>query len=134
MEGFEITGPYASALLMSLGALCLFIWGVLSGAFHHADEASVRFYEMEMESDAKQGHASTPSKPTSDLELHEARNGGIWRRRHRSAARLYPGMAPGRLLRCFSSGDSTMPTTYWGGLGPGRIHETAPPESREVID
>jgi hypothetical protein len=52
MEGFEVTGPYASALLMSLGALCLFIWGVLSGAFHNADEASVRFCEMEMESDA----------------------------------------------------------------------------------
>ena len=37
MEGFEITGPYASALLMSLGAVCVFIWGVLSGAFHRAD-------------------------------------------------------------------------------------------------
>jgi hypothetical protein len=57
MEGFEITGPYASALLMSLGALCLFIWGVLSGAFHKSDEASVRFYEMEMESDANRDHA-----------------------------------------------------------------------------
>jgi hypothetical protein len=60
MEGFEVTGPYASALFMSLGALCAFIWGVLSGAFHNADEASVRFYEMEMESDAhseRTGHA-----------------------------------------------------------------------------
>jgi hypothetical protein len=56
MEGFEITGPYASALLMSLGALCLFVWGVLSGAFYNADEASVRFYEMEMESDANRDH------------------------------------------------------------------------------
>ena len=53
MEGFEITGPYASALLMSLGAVCVFIWGVLSGAFHRADEASVRMCEMEIESDAK---------------------------------------------------------------------------------
>ena len=57
MEGFEITGPYASALLMSIGALCVFVWGVLSGAFHRADEASVRFCEMEMESDAKREHA-----------------------------------------------------------------------------
>jgi hypothetical protein len=24
--------------------------------------------------------------------------------------------------------------TYWGDLGPGRIHVSAPPESREVID
>ncbi len=31
MQGFEITGPYLSALLMSLGALCAFIWGVLAG-------------------------------------------------------------------------------------------------------
>jgi hypothetical protein len=23
---------------------------------------------------------------------------------------------------------------YWGGLGPGRIHLSAPPESGEVID
>jgi hypothetical protein len=33
---------------------------VLSGAFHNADEASLRFYEMEMESDAhseRTGHA-----------------------------------------------------------------------------
>jgi len=43
--------------LMSLGALCLFVWGVLSGAFHNADDASVRFYEMEMESDANRDHA-----------------------------------------------------------------------------
>ncbi len=51
MAGFEVTGPYASALLMSLGALCVFIWGVLSGAFHGADEAALRFYQTEMESD-----------------------------------------------------------------------------------
>jgi hypothetical protein len=57
MEGFEVTGPYAGAMLMSLGALCVFVWGVLSGAFHGADEASVRFYEMEMESDANRDHA-----------------------------------------------------------------------------
>ena len=57
MEGFEVTGPYLSALLMSIGALCVFVWGVLSGAFHRADEASVRFCEMEMESDAKHEQA-----------------------------------------------------------------------------
>ena len=33
MTDFEIIGPYAIALLMSLGALCVFVWGVLSGAF-----------------------------------------------------------------------------------------------------
>jgi nitrogen fixation-related uncharacterized protein len=58
MEGFEVTGPYASAMLMSLAALCVFIWGVLSGAFHNADEASKRFYETEMESDGNHTNAT----------------------------------------------------------------------------
>ena len=44
MEGFEVTGPYASAMLMSLGALCIFIWGVLSGALHNSDDAAKRFF------------------------------------------------------------------------------------------
>jgi len=57
MGGFEITGPYASAMLMSLGALCVFVWAVLSGAFHGADEASRRFCEREIESDGKNNHA-----------------------------------------------------------------------------
>lgn len=51
MLGFEVTGPYLSALLMSLGALCVFVWGVLSGAFHGADDAAIRFYEREVEND-----------------------------------------------------------------------------------
>ena len=34
MTDFEIIGPYMVALLMSIGALCIFIWGVLSGAFY----------------------------------------------------------------------------------------------------
>jgi hypothetical protein len=51
MLGFEVTGPYLSALLMSLGALCAFIWGVLSGAFHGADDAAIRFCEREVEND-----------------------------------------------------------------------------------
>jgi nitrogen fixation-related uncharacterized protein len=46
---FEVVGPYAVALLMSIGAVCIFIWGVLSGAFSGADEAAVRFYRAEME-------------------------------------------------------------------------------------
>ena len=57
MEGFEVTGPYASALLMGLGALCVFIWAVLSGAFHGADEAARRFCQMEIESDENRDDA-----------------------------------------------------------------------------
>ena len=53
MGGFEITGPYAGAMLMSLGALFIFVWAVLSGAFNGADEASRKFCEREIESDGK---------------------------------------------------------------------------------
>jgi hypothetical protein len=51
MTDFEIIGPYAIALLMSIGALCIFIWGVLSGALGGADDAALRFYRTEMEND-----------------------------------------------------------------------------------
>ena len=57
MYDFEITGPYASAMLMSIGALFVFVWAVLSGAFHGADEASRRFCEREIESDRINDHA-----------------------------------------------------------------------------
>ncbi|AWI60218.1 hypothetical protein [Sinorhizobium fredii] len=53
MPEFEITGPYIGALLMSLGALCLFIWGVLSGALYNTDEASSKFFEREMENEGR---------------------------------------------------------------------------------
>jgi hypothetical protein len=51
MTDFEIIGPYAVALLMSMGAVCIFVWGVLSGAFSGADEAAIRFYRAEVEND-----------------------------------------------------------------------------------
>jgi hypothetical protein len=56
MAGFEVTGPYVSALLMSLGALCVFIWGVLSGASSEVDDAALRFYHTEMESDRNRNY------------------------------------------------------------------------------
>lgn len=58
MRDIGITGPYASAMLMSLGALFAFVWAVLSGAFHGADEASRTFCEREMESDRINDHAA----------------------------------------------------------------------------
>jgi hypothetical protein len=58
MPGFEITGPYAAAMLMSLGALCIFIWGVLSGALTGVDDAAMRFYRMEMGDDGDNGQTS----------------------------------------------------------------------------
>jgi hypothetical protein len=48
ITNFEIVGPYLAALMMSLGALCMFIWGVFSGAFVGADEAAMRFYQREV--------------------------------------------------------------------------------------
>jgi len=53
MPEFEVTGPYVGALMMSLGALCVFVWGVLSGALSNADKVAKDFYEREMENDAR---------------------------------------------------------------------------------
>jgi hypothetical protein len=58
MTDFEIFWPYLIALMMSLGALCIFVWGVLSGAFNGADEASLRFFRAEMDHD-RASHAKT---------------------------------------------------------------------------
>jgi hypothetical protein len=48
---FEVFGPYVVALLMSIGAVCIFIWAVLSGAFNGADEEALRFYNREVDDD-----------------------------------------------------------------------------------
>jgi hypothetical protein len=53
---FEVAAPYAVALLMSLGALCIFVWGVLAGAFTGTDEEAIRFYLREVENDANARH------------------------------------------------------------------------------
>jgi cbb3-type cytochrome oxidase maturation protein len=39
------------ALFMSLGALCLFVWGVLSGAFKDVETIKYRAYRMEVDDD-----------------------------------------------------------------------------------
>jgi hypothetical protein len=59
---FEIVGPYIAALMMSLGALCLFVWGVLAGAFSGADEASIRFLQREVGDDGSDAHARHDSE------------------------------------------------------------------------
>jgi len=48
---YEIVGPYVAAMMMSLGALSIFIWGVFSGAFRGADDAALRFYQREVDDD-----------------------------------------------------------------------------------
>jgi hypothetical protein len=62
MADFEVMGPYAVALLMSIGALCVFVWGVLSGAFAGADDAAIRFYCTEVENDAAGEHIESPGE------------------------------------------------------------------------
>jgi hypothetical protein len=44
-------------LMMSLGALCVFIWGVLSGAFSGANDASIRFLQREIGDDGSDATA-----------------------------------------------------------------------------
>jgi len=51
MTNFEIMGPYVIALLMSIGAVCVFVWAVLSGALAGTDDAATRFYRAEMENE-----------------------------------------------------------------------------------
>jgi nitrogen fixation-related uncharacterized protein len=51
MADYEIFGPYLIALMMGIGAVCIFIWGVLSGAFHNSDAAALGFFRAEMEND-----------------------------------------------------------------------------------
>jgi hypothetical protein len=47
MEDLDTLGPIAIAVLMSLGALCIFIWSVLSGALVDSDKVALRFYRAE---------------------------------------------------------------------------------------
>jgi len=51
MPDYEIMGPYLIALLMGIGTVCVFCWGVLSGALHNTDDAALNFFRAEMEHD-----------------------------------------------------------------------------------
>lgn len=48
----ELTfGQFIVALCMSLGALCIFIWAVLSGLFVNVEDIKYRVYEREVGDD-----------------------------------------------------------------------------------
>jgi hypothetical protein len=67
ITNFEIVGPYLAALMMSLGALCIFIWGVFSGALIGGDDAAKRFYHMEMGDDGtSEQRPGEPDAPRTD--------------------------------------------------------------------
>ena len=51
MADYEILGPYALAILMGLGSICIFIWGVMGGALSETDRAALNFYDAEMAND-----------------------------------------------------------------------------------
>jgi len=51
MADYEILGPYALAILMGLGATCIFIWGVMGGALSDPDRAARNFFYAEMAND-----------------------------------------------------------------------------------
>ena len=76
---------------------------------------------------------NTPSEPTRDEVSHEDEReeygGGAIEARH--------GYIPIWLLVVYAVlfvWGMYYAYTYWGGLGPGRIYMSEPPESREVID
>jgi hypothetical protein len=76
---------------------------------------------------------NTPTKPRSEPHSHadelEEYGGGAIEGRH--------GYIPLWLLAVYAVlfiWGLYYAYAYWGGLGPGRIYITAPPESREVID
>ena len=46
----ELTlAQFLVAFLMSLGALCVFVWGVLSGAFRDVEDVKYEAYRMEVD-------------------------------------------------------------------------------------
>jgi hypothetical protein len=55
MSDFEVFGPYLVALLMSIGGVCVFIWGVLAGAFTDTDQAALTFFQAEAANDRLKG-------------------------------------------------------------------------------
>lgn len=44
-------GQFLVALCMSLGALCIFVWAVLSGMFKDVEDIKMRAYRMEIPDD-----------------------------------------------------------------------------------
>ena len=48
----ELTlGQFAVALCMSLAAVCIFIWAVLSGMFRNVEDIALRAYRAEVADD-----------------------------------------------------------------------------------
>lgn len=51
---FELTAvQFLVALFMGLGALCLFIWGVLSGMFTDVEDVAREVYRREVQDDGE---------------------------------------------------------------------------------
>lgn len=53
MPDYSVLGPYLVSILMSLSAVCIFVWAVLSGALHGTDEASINHFQAEMDDERR---------------------------------------------------------------------------------
>lgn len=53
MSSFDVLGPYLIAMLMGMGSMCVYVWGVMAGAFGRADDAAIQFYLAETANDEK---------------------------------------------------------------------------------
>jgi hypothetical protein len=60
MSEYEVLGPYALAILMGLGSICIFIWGVMGGALNETDQAALDFYHAEIANDRLKDHRDRP--------------------------------------------------------------------------
>jgi hypothetical protein len=60
MSEYEVLGPYALAILMGLGSICIFIWGVMGGALNETDQAALDFYHAEIANDRLKDHGDRP--------------------------------------------------------------------------
>ncbi len=57
MSNFDVLGPFLVALLMGVGSMCVYVWGVMAGAFGRGDDPAMRFYLAEMDNDKARRHA-----------------------------------------------------------------------------
>ena len=136
ITNFEIVGPYLAALMMSLGALCIFIWGVFSAPSAGADEAAKRFYHRRWAMTEPQKKATVTARCTRTLEPRESshsRTGGICWRPHSGADWFIPLWLLAVYAVLFIWALYYM-VAYWGGLGPGRIELAIAPSRRLVTD
>ena len=56
MRDFDVLGPFIIATWTSLGALCLMVWAVFSGALGNSDRTPIEFLRREIGYDGSRQH------------------------------------------------------------------------------